>query len=110
MLVRSPITGAGVSGWVALAVALPFAIIIIFLARLVLRSRSWKVSTGKEELIGEEGEVTQAVSADETGMVFVHGELWRAAANGTTLPKGTRVRVRRVEGLLLRVEPVQPVK
>jgi membrane-bound serine protease (ClpP class) len=110
MLVRSPITGAGVSGWVALAVALPFAIIIIFLARLVLRSRSWKVSTGKEELIGEEGEVTQAVSADETGMVFVHGELWRAAANGTTLPKGTRVRVRSVEGLLLRVEPVQPVK
>jgi membrane-bound serine protease (ClpP class) len=110
MLVRSPITGAGVSGWVALSVALPFAVIIIFLARLVMRSRSWKVSTGKEELIGEEGEVTQPVSADGTGMVFVHGELWRAAANGTTIPKGTRVRVRKVEGLLLRVEPLNPVK
>jgi membrane-bound serine protease (ClpP class) len=112
MLVRSPITGGGVSGWIALSVALPFAVIIIFLARLVMRSRRWKVSTGKEELVGEEGEVTQPVGAgSETGMVFIHGELWRAAApNGATIPKGARVRVRRVEGLVLHVEPVKSSK
>jgi len=108
MLVRSPLTGGGVSLWVALAVAIPFAIIIVILARLVLRSRRWKVSTGKEELVGEEGEVTQALGSGDAGMVFVHGELWRAAApNGQEIPKGTRVRVRRVEGLLLHVEPVK---
>jgi membrane-bound serine protease (ClpP class) len=107
MLVRSPITGQGVSGWLALAVALPFAVIIVFLGRLVIRSRAWKVATGKEELLGEEGEVTQPIDAHGTGMVFVHGELWRAAANGATIPKGARVRVRRIEGLLLHVEPVK---
>jgi membrane-bound serine protease (ClpP class) len=110
MLVRSPITGQGVSGWVALSVALPFAVIIVFLGRLVIRSRAWKVSTGKEELVGEEGEVTQPIDAHGTGMVFVHGELWRAAANGATIPKGARVRVRRIEGLLLHVEPVRSTK
>jgi membrane-bound serine protease (ClpP class) len=107
MLVSSPITGGGVSGWLALAVALPFAVIIVFLGRLVIRSRAWKVSTGKEELVGEEGEVTQPIDAHGTGMVFVHGELWRAAANGATIPKGARVRVRKIKGLLLHVEPVK---
>jgi membrane-bound serine protease (ClpP class) len=112
MLVRSPITGAGVSGWIALAVAIPFAVIIIFLARLVMRSRRWKVSTGKEELVGEEGEVTQPVGPDSpTGMVFIHGELWRAAAPaGSTIQKGARVRVKKVEGLVLHVEPVKTLQ
>jgi membrane-bound serine protease (ClpP class) len=107
MLVRSPITGGGVSGWVALAVALPSAIIAIFLARLVIRSRTWKTSTGKEELVGEEGEVTQPLGPDAVGMVFIHGELWRAIApDGAVLAKGTRVRVTKVERLLLYVEAV----
>ncbi len=105
MLVRSPITSGGVNGWIAVAVAVPFAIIVIFLARLVLRSRSWKTTTGKEELVGEEGLVTQPLGVGDPGMVFVHGELWRAVApDATVLPKGTRIRVKKVEGLLLHVE------
>jgi membrane-bound serine protease (ClpP class) len=106
-LIRSPLTGMGVSGWTALAVTIPFAVIVIILARLVLRSRSWKQSTGKEEMVGEEGEITEAVgSAGGAGMVFIHGELWRAASpGGVAIPKGARVRVRKVEGLTLEVEP-----
>ena len=109
MLIRSPITGGGVSGWIATSVAIPFAVIIIILARLVMRSRTWKVTTGKEELIGEEGEVKEPIGEQGgPGMVFVHGELWRAAApNGETIAKGARVRVRRVEGLVLHVEPLK---
>jgi membrane-bound ClpP family serine protease len=77
---------------------------------LVSRSRALKPQTGKEELIGEEGQVTEPVgSAGAAGMVFVHGELWRAAAaNGQLIPKGARVRVKRVVGLTLEVEPVAP--
>jgi membrane-bound serine protease (ClpP class) len=108
-LIQSPLTGMGVSGGTALAVTIPFAVIVIILARLVLRSRSWRQSTGKEELVGEEGEVTEALgSADGTGMVFIHGELWRAASpGGVVIPKGARVRVRKVAGLTLEVEPVR---
>jgi membrane-bound serine protease (ClpP class) len=109
MLIRSPITGMGVRLATALAVVIPFAIIVIILARLVLKSRSWKVSTGKEELVGEFGEVKEPVgSAGNFGMVFVHGELWRAAASdGQPIPAGSHVRVKKVQGLTLEVEPVK---
>ncbi len=114
MLVKSPWTGMGVSLSAALGVAIPFAIIVIVLARFVLRSRAWKLATGKEELIGEEGEVTEPVpstldGAAAPGMVRVHGELWRAATPaGQSIPKGARVRVRKVTGLTLEVELVGP--
>jgi len=104
----------GVSLSAALGVAIPFAVIVIVLARFVLRSRAWKLSTGKEELIGEEGEVTEPVPSTldggaAPGMVRVHGELWRAAAPaGQSIPKGARVRVKKVTGLTLEVEPVGP--
>ena len=111
-LIRSPLTGMGVSLWTALAVVIPFGIIVIILMRLVLRSRTWKVSTGKEELIGEVGEVRETLGSsqnpDSMGSVFVHGELWRAAARpGETIPEGARVRVKKIKGLTLEVEPLE---
>ncbi len=113
LLVRSPLTGMGVRLGTALGAALPFAVIVIILMRLVLRSRSWKPAVGKEELIGEVGEITEPVSTPAgpeaaMGMVRVHGELWRAATRaGENLPVGARVRVRKVNGLTLEVEPVK---
>lgn len=104
MLVRSPLTGMGVSLGASLGMTIPFAVIVILLMRLVLRSRAWKPATGNEELIGEVGEVREQVSA-QNGMVFVHGELWRAHA-AAAIPAGARIRVRSVDGLTLHVEPV----
>lgn len=107
MLIRSPLTGMGVSLFTALSVAVPFALIVVLLMRLVLRSHVWKPATGREEMIGEEGQITEAVGAGAAGMVFVHGELWRATAiDGQEIPKGTYVRVKKVAGLTLEVEPV----
>jgi membrane-bound serine protease (ClpP class) len=106
MLIRTPFTGMGVSLSTALGVALPVAVIIVILMRLVLRSRHWKQSTGKEELVGEEAEVTEAIDDGGSGMVFIHGELWRAtASSGVSFPKGAPVRVKKVKGLTLEVEP-----
>ena len=109
ILVRSPMTGQGVSLGAAIGVALPFAVIVIVLMRFVLRSRTWKQATGREELIGEEGEVTEpATSAGGVGLVRVHGEIWQAAVKGSeTLARGARVRVKGVHGLTLEVEPVK---
>jgi membrane-bound serine protease (ClpP class) len=105
-LIRSPLTPGGVSVGVALAVTIPFAFIAVFLMRLVLRSRRWKVSTGKEELLGEEGIVTTALSAGGEGMVRIHGELWRARSSAA-IADGKVVRVVRIDGLKLIVEPVE---
>jgi len=104
-LIRSPLIAGGVSIGVALAATLPFAFITVFLMRLVLKSRRWKSATGKEEMIGEEGVVTIALPADGQGMVRVHGELWRACSKAR-VEEGGRVRVLRVDGLKLEVEPI----
>lgn len=111
-LIRSPLTGAGVSLSTALGVTIPFAAVTIFLMRLVLRSFRWKQSTGVDELVGSVAEVTEAIHGgseaafSQAGMVFVHGELWRAVA-AEQVAKGARVCVVRVEGLTLHVKPVE---
>ena len=114
MLIRSPITGAGVSFGVALGVTLPCALVTIFLMRLVLRSRSWKQSTGTQQLLGEEAEVTDPITAAAApgapaafqGMVRLHGELWRAVAP-VAIPAGAQVRVVNVTGLTVHVTPAE---
>ena len=107
-LIRSPLTSGGVSLGVALAATLPFALITIFLMRLVLRSRLWKSTTGREELIGEEGIAISGLGAGAEGMIRVHGELWQAVSP-RAVPEGKPVRVRSVEGLKLYVEPEEAV-
>jgi membrane-bound serine protease (ClpP class) len=110
MLVRSPITPGGVSVGVALGATVPFALVTILLMRLVIRSRSWAPQTGVEELTRELGVTRSAIGepggGDRFGLVFVHGELWRADSR-VTIPVGTRVRVVGIDGLTLHVEPAE---
>lgn len=108
MLIRTPLTGMGVSLGVALGVALPFGVMIIILMRLVLRSFRWKPSTGTEELLGTEAEVVQPIGASgAAGLVRVHGELWRAVVADGPVPLGARVRVKKISGLTLEVESIE---
>jgi membrane-bound serine protease (ClpP class) len=110
ILVRSPITGAGVSAGMALAATLPFAVLTVLLMRLVRQSRAWKRQTGVETLVNEVGRVVEPIGGDAAangrrGMILVHGELWQAIAT-VSIPEGARVRVEGVEGLTLTVKPV----
>jgi membrane-bound serine protease (ClpP class) len=104
-LIRSPLTSGGVSLGMALAVTFPFAAISVFLMRLVLRSRKWKQAAGIEELLGEKGIATTGLAAGVEGMIRIHGESWRAIAQ-RSVAAGEAVRVQKVEGLKLYVEPV----
>lgn len=105
-LIRSPLTAGGVSLGVAFAGTVPFAILTVVLMRLVLRSRKWKTATGREELLGANGVATVALRAGAEGMVRVHGELWRAESR-QPVEEGKTVRVTKVEGLKLYVEPAE---
>ena len=42
------------------------------------------------------------------GKVFIHGEIWNAAAAAGPISRGNRVRVLRVDDMLLTVEPAEP--
>ena len=103
-LIRSPLTAGGVSLGVAASATIPFGIIAVVLTRLVLRSRKWKTTTGREELIGLSGTATTELKPGAEGMVRVHGELWRAVST-LLVREGQAVRVTKVEGLKLYVEP-----
>ena len=105
-LIRSPLTPGGVSMSVALAATLPCALIVVFLMRLVLRSRKWKTTTGKEELVGAQGITVATLRPGVEGMIRVHGELWQAESS-QSVQEGKTVRVLRVEGLKLYVEPAE---
>ncbi|MBI1749208.1 MAG: nodulation protein NfeD [Acidobacteria bacterium] len=108
LLIKSPITGHGVSLKVAVIMTLPFALITVFLMRQVFKSFSWKPSTGMEQMAGVSGEVTTAAETPQAdgayhGQAFVQGALWSVVA-AQPLPKGARVRVLKTEGLTLHVE------
>ena len=112
LLIRSPLTGAGVSLGVAVGVTAPAAALTIVLMRLVLGSRAWQPATGKERLVGAAAEVTEPLApvaegpeGSFAGMVRVNGELWRARAP-QPIPAGERVRVVGVRGLTVDVAPV----
>ena len=103
LLVNSPLPELRIRLSTALALAIPFSLITILLVSLVVQARANKVITGDEGMIGEIGVASTALAPD--GMVFVHGEYWKAVAAAPVAP-GTRVRVTAIEGLRLSVEPV----
>ena len=86
----------------ALAVALPFAAITVFLAALALRARANKVVTGPAAMVDEIGFARTGLAP--AGKVYIHGEYWDAVCT-TLVSAGTRVRVIGVDGLTLKVEP-----
>jgi membrane-bound serine protease (ClpP class) len=89
---------------VALGVAATMAAMVGLAVAKIVQVRRAGVVTGQEELIGQVGVVRQAL--DPEGLVFVHGELWRARTGGETVGPGQTVRVEGLDdGLTLRVAP-----
>ncbi len=85
------------------AVTVVAAGLFLIALSLLLRARRRPVVTGREALIGAEGET---VSWDtEEGRVRVAGEVWRARAARPLAP-GARVKVTGRRGLMLIVEPM----
>lgn len=91
----------------ALAVALPFAAITMFLVSVVVKARRNKVLTGAEGMIGEIGVARTPLEPE--GQVLVHGEYWDAVAPGP-IAAGSPVRVKGVAGLKLQVEKSAEVR
>lgn len=103
ILVQSPWPEGRIRLSTALGAALPLAVITTILLRLALAARKRKAITGEAGMVDSVG--VARTDLEPEGKVLVHGELWDARS-GQKISKGTRVRVRRVEGLTLVVEPV----
>jgi membrane-bound serine protease (ClpP class) len=101
ILVRSPWPGAGIRLSTALTVTLPLAAIVVILVRFALAAQRKKAVTGEAGMIGSVGIAQTDLNPE--GKVMVRGEIWDARAQKPIL-KGTRVRVKTMEGLILLVE------
>jgi membrane-bound serine protease (ClpP class) len=86
---------------VVAAATIMTAALFLLVLTMLLQSRRRPVVTGKEGLLGAEGETVAWDGAE--GRVRVNGEIWRARAP-LPLPAGARIRVIDREGLVLVVE------
>jgi membrane-bound serine protease (ClpP class) len=94
--------GYQVSIWVALAVGGTLALVTAIVATKVIRARRAPTKTGREEMVGEIGVVRTALAP--SGLVNIHGEIWKAHTEGEPLAPGEYVRVSSVgEDLVLEV-------
>jgi membrane-bound serine protease (ClpP class) len=82
--------------------AVALTVIILGLGYIVASERRRVAKTGAEGMIGEIGEVREAIGAGVPGKIFVHGEIWRARSPEALAP-GMRARVTAVKGLEVEV-------
>jgi membrane-bound serine protease (ClpP class) len=72
----------------------------VIVAALAFRAYRSKPKSGKEGLIGEVGVVKEKLAPE--GLVFVHGEYWRATAD-EPIEEDEKIRVIAMDGLTLKV-------
>lgn len=78
---------------------------LLFLVIYFIRyTRRRKIVTGREGLVGEIGRTVTALSPE--GTVYVHGEYWKAVSR-IPVEQNHNVRVLKVDGMKLEVEPVE---
>jgi membrane-bound serine protease (ClpP class) len=89
------------SVWLIVLLSIAGALFFGFGMTVALRSRE-RVRTAQVGLVGLVGEARADLNPE--GAVFVKGALWRARSSNGPIPKGRRIRVRGIDGLILRVE------
>jgi len=91
---------------VSLSVIVPTVVLVssVFLTAiwLVVKAQKSRPTTGREGLLNMLGEARTDIA--EQGRAFVHGEYWNARSD-SPIPRGARVRVVKVDGMLLTVRP-----
>ncbi len=96
--------GSSVSLSLVIAFSLVSLAFFILVMKLFMRSRSAKVVTGAEEMIGAVAEVLEAGSNGYH--VLCHGETWHAESE-SPLSVGQKVRVTGRNGLILQIKPIE---
>ena len=109
MLIDSPLPALQIGMRVVVPTVLTTAGVLIFLVGLAVRAHRLKPVTGEEGMLGQTGRALTAIAAGGTGRVRTRGEIWRATAF-EPITAGDAVRVTRVDGLLLTVQPEKAVK
>jgi len=101
MLFDAPELGFRVSWWAIVPMVGLTSGLFLFVVAAGVRALSGRQLLGPSGLVGTLGVARERLAPE--GHVLVHGELWRAVAEGGPLEPGAQVRVLAVDGLTLRV-------
>ena len=101
MLFDAPELGFRVSWWAIVPMVGLTSGLFLFVVAAGVRALSRRQLLGPSGLVGTLGVVRERLAPE--GHVLVHGELWRAVAEGGPLEPGAQVRVLAIDGLTLRV-------
>ena len=99
--------GVRVSLFTIVPVAVFMALFFGFVVSKALALRHMPPPLGAQAVVGREG-VVVGDDLDPDGIVRVAAEDWKATSAAGRLPSGSKIRVTRLDGLVLTVEPVEP--
>lgn len=105
VLFDTDVPGFGVSVPLIAGIGIASALAFTGVLWLATRARRQPVTTGAEELLG-----SQAIAVSDfegRGRVHVHGEIWQADSV-VAVTRGQALRVDAIDGLVLRVSPLDP--
>tara|TARA_R110001583_G_scaffold90144_3_gene231800 strand:- start:27812 stop:29341 length:1530 start_codon:yes stop_codon:yes gene_type:complete len=102
-LMDTEVPGFGVPLALVAGLALASAAVLLAIGSFAARSFKRPVVSGREEMAGAQGTVIGDAGGGEW-WVRVHGENWRAHSDVPLVP-GARVRVDRLDGLIVNVSP-----
>jgi len=104
MLLDQGVPGFSIAWQVIGTMGLAGALMLLAIVSFAVRARRRPVVSGAEGLLREGAEAVEAF--DRQGSVRVHGEIWNATSR-TPIQEGQRLRIIKVQGLTLEVEPEQ---
>jgi membrane-bound serine protease (ClpP class) len=102
-----PSGGVRVSPFAIVPVAAFMALFFGFVVAKALAMRHLPAAQGPEAVVGREGVVLTG-GLDPEGVVRVAAEEWKATSASGFIPEGSKIRVTRLDGLVLTVEPLEP--
>jgi len=102
MLLDNDVPGFSIAWQLIAAMALAGALVLLAIVSFAVRARRRPVVSGVEGLTLELAEAIE--DFEHQGLVRVHGELWTAQST-QPVRAGQRLRIRKVDGLVIQVEP-----
>ena len=102
IMIDTDVPGYGISLPLIFTFTFISGVFFLGIIAMAIKARGRPVVSGQEELINAIGTVQQDFS--DQGWIHIHGESWRART-GVPLKHGQKVRVTRIDGLTLDVEP-----
>jgi membrane-bound serine protease (ClpP class) len=102
MLLDNEVPGFSIAWQLIAVMASAGALVLLAIVSFAVRARRRPVVSGAEGLIRELAEAVE--DFERKGLVRVHGELWTAEST-EPVRAGQRLRIRKVDGLVIQVEP-----